>query len=144
MEQAWADQIEDDWPAVYAVIEAAKTSYGQDMAAFLCFMGVRLLEMHRILRRDGSLYLHIDHTAHAYIKTLMDAVFGRLNFKNEIVWCYKSGGVSKRQFAKKHDIILFYAKDTGQSQQHLGPTTHYPAPPGRSRLQRWPAGPARR
>ena len=50
VEQAWVDQIEDDWPAVHAVIEATKTSYGQDMAAFLCFMGVRLLEMHRVLR----------------------------------------------------------------------------------------------
>ena len=48
-------------------------------------MGVRLLEMSRILRKDGSIYLHIDHTAHAYAKTLMDAVFGKRNFRNEIV-----------------------------------------------------------
>ena len=85
VEQAWVDQIEDDWPAVHAVIEASKTSYGQDMAAFLCFMGVRLLEMRRVLREDGSIYLHIDHTAHAYVKALMDAVFGKANFQNEIV-----------------------------------------------------------
>ena len=53
---------------------------GGDMGAFLCWMGVRLLEMHRVLADDGSIYLHIDHTAHTYVKTLMDAVFGRENF----------------------------------------------------------------
>ena len=108
--EEWVDQIKDDWPAVWAVIEAARVSYGNDMAAFLCWLGVRLLEMHRILADDGSIYLHIDHTAHAYVKALMDAIFGRRNFQNEIVWCYKSGGVSRRYFAKKHDTILFYAK----------------------------------
>ena len=110
VEQAWVDQIEDDWPAVHAVIESSKTTYGQDMAAFLCFMGVRLLEMQRILHKDGSIYLHIDHTAHAYVKALMDAIFGPRNFRNEVVWFYKTGGVSKRWFGRKHDTILFYSK----------------------------------
>jgi site-specific DNA-methyltransferase (adenine-specific) len=92
VEQEWVDRIADDWPAVHAVIEAAKITYGEDMAAFLCFLGVRLMEMHRVLADDGSIYLHIDHTAHAYVKTLMDAIFGKANFRNEIVWCYAGGG----------------------------------------------------
>ena len=108
----WTDQIENDWPAVLAVIEAAKVSYGMDMAAFLCWMGVRLMEMRRILREDGSIYLHIDHTAHAYVKTLMDGIFGHKNFQNEIVWYYGGGGASKKRFARKHDTILFYTKST--------------------------------
>ena len=83
------------------------------MAAFLCFMGVRLIEMRRVLRADGSLYLHCDPTASHYLKALLDGVFGRQNFKNEIAWCYTSGGVSKRWFAKKHDLILFYSKSRG-------------------------------
>ena len=112
VEQAWVDQIEDDWPAVHAVIEGAKTTYGQDMAAFLCFMGVRLLEMRRVLREDGSIYLHIDHTAHAYVKALMDAVFGKANFQNEIVWSYGLGGSSRKRFSRKHDTLLFYTKGT--------------------------------
>ena len=95
VEQTWVDQIADDWPAVHAVIEAAKISYGQDMAAFLCFMGVRLLEMRRILRKDGSMYLHCDPTASHYLKQLMDAVFGTHNFVNEIVWYYQTGGASE-------------------------------------------------
>ena len=113
VEQAWVDQIEDDWPAVHAVIEAAKTSYGQDMAAFLCFMGVRLLEMRRILRKDGSIYLHCDPTASHYLKQLMDAVFGKQYFQNELIWCYNVGGKSAKRWARKHDVLLFYTKSAG-------------------------------
>ena len=106
----WLESLYDDWRTVYEVIDAAKHAYGQDMGAFLCFMAVRLIEMRRILRPDGSLYLHIDHTAHAWMKCLLDAVFGPKNFVNEIVWLYKTGGTSKRWFGRKHDTILFYGK----------------------------------
>ena len=106
----WVDTIQDDWPAVWQVIGAARVAGGEDMAAFLCWLGVRLLEMHRILREDGSLYLHIDHTAAAYAKTLLDAIFGRKNFRNEIVWCYTGPGNVTRWFPRKHDTLLFYAK----------------------------------
>ena len=90
--QDWVDAIEDDWEATSWVIEAAKIAAGDDMAAYLCWLGVRLIEMHRVLREDGSLYLHIDHTAHAWVKALLDSIFGRKNFRNEIVWCYSGGG----------------------------------------------------
>ena len=106
----WVDAIQDDWPAVWQVIEAARAAAGEDMAAYLCWLGVRLLEMHRVLRDDGSIYLHIDHTAHAWVKALMDAIFGRKSFRNEIVWCYTGPGNVKRWFPRKHDTILFYAK----------------------------------
>ena len=107
----WVDRIKDDWPAVWGVIESAKLSYGEDMAAFLCWLAVRLMEMHRILRPDGSLYLHIDHTAHAYVKCLMDAVFGWKNFRNEIVWHYYNiANVARKHFGRKHDSILWYSK----------------------------------
>ncbi len=109
VEQTWVDQIADDWPAVYAVIEGAKTTYGQDMAAFLCFMGVRLLEMQRILRKDGSIYLHCDPTASHYLKQLMDGIFGRGNFQNEIIWHYQTGGASRSRYSRKHDVLLFYS-----------------------------------
>ena len=96
----WDEDVHDDWliaiqrdePEVWQVITAAKQVWGDDMAAFLCWLGVRLLEMHRILTDDGSLYLHIDHTAHAWVKCLLDAIFDRRNFRNEIVWCYAGGG----------------------------------------------------
>jgi len=108
--QVWVDQIQDDWPAVWAAIDFAKAIYGKDMAAFLCFMGVRLIEMHRVLREDGSIYLHCDPTASHYLKVLMDAIFGKKMFRNEIVWCYSGGGIPKKDYPRKHDVILRYAK----------------------------------
>ena len=125
VEGEWVDQITDDWPKVMNVINGSRESYGDDMGAFLCFMAVRLIEMRRVLRNDGSIYLHCDPTASHYLKQLMDAIFDRRNFKNEIVWCYKSGGASKKQFAKKHDIILFYAKDNRRSRFNVLKTKSY-------------------
>ena len=107
----WLDQLHDDWPKTLALINAVRTSVGEDIAAYMCWLGVRLMEMHRVLRDDGSLYLHIDHTAHAYVKALMDTIFGRENFRNEIVWCYTGPGSPKmRQFNRKHDSLLWYSK----------------------------------
>ena len=80
------------------------------MMAYLVMMGIRIVEMHRILKGTGSLYLHCDPTASHYLKIVLDAVFGPQNFRNEIVWCYQTGGVSKRWFGRKHDVILFYSK----------------------------------
>ena len=107
----WLIEIQRDHPDVWSVITTAKQVYGDDMAAFLCWLGVRLLEMHRVLREDGSIYLHIDHTAHAYVKTLMDAIFGKANFRNEIVWDYTFRLMDlPRFFNRKHDTLLFYGK----------------------------------
>ena len=111
--QEWVDQLEDDWPDVLHVIEGSRKSYGDDMGAFLCFMGVRLLEMRRVLRDDGSIYMHCDPTASHYLKELMDSVFGKQNFRNEIVWCYTGPGNTKRWFPRKHDTILYYIKANG-------------------------------
>ena len=108
----WVDKIKDDWPAAYAVIESTRLSYGEDMSAFLCWLGVRCMEMRRVLRTDGSLYLHIDHTAHAYVKALLDSIFGARNFRNEIVWCYSGGGIPKKDFPRKHDTLLRYTKSS--------------------------------
>ncbi len=108
--EEWTDNIKDDWPAVWEVIDAARAAYGDDMGAFLCWLGVRLMEMHRVLRADGSIYLHIDHTAYAYVKCMMDAVFGHKQFRNEIVWCYTGPSNTKRWFPRKHDTVLYYSK----------------------------------
>ena len=94
------------------MIEAAKLAYGMDMAAFLCWLGVRIMECHRVLRDDGSMFLHIDHTAHAWVKCMMDDIFGTDDkFRNEIVWGYTGpGSPNMRQFNRKHDTILWYCK----------------------------------
>lgn len=108
--QDWVDQLTDDYPKLMEAIESARYAHSDGMGAYMCFMSVRLLEMRRILREDGSVYLHCDPTASHYLKAVMDAIFGWKNFRNEVVWCYTSGGVSKSYFARKHDLILFYSK----------------------------------
>ncbi len=99
-----------EYAQVWTVIQSARASWGDDMGAFLCFMGVRLMEMHRVLKDTGSIYLHCDPTASHYLKGLMDAVFGRKQFRNEIVWAYTGPSNATRWFPRKHDTILFYAK----------------------------------
>ena len=106
----WLEQIKDDNPALYEVIEAARACHGEDIAAFLCFLSVRLLECHRVLKPAGSIYLHCDHTASGYIRMAMDAIFGAKNFRNEIVWCYTGPSNTKRWFPRKHDTIFYYVK----------------------------------
>ena len=110
VQQAWVDQITDDHPKLMEAIESARYAHSDGMGAYMCFMAVRLLEMKRILREDGSVYLHCDPTASHYLKAIMDAIFVAVNFRNEIVWCYTGNSVPKRNFQRKHDIVLFYSK----------------------------------
>ena len=108
--EAWVDEITDDFPDVMTVIRGARSSYGDDMGAFLCFMAVRLLEMRRVLKPTGSIYLHCDPTASHYLKQLMDAVFGCKQFRNEIVWQYGKMSNTSRNFPSNHDLIFRYSK----------------------------------
>jgi len=80
------------------------------MPGYLIWLNARLYEMKRLLKDTGSIYVHLDWHASHYVKVEMDKIFGVDNFKNEIIWHYTSGGVGKSNFAKKHDIILFYTK----------------------------------
>ena len=108
---AWHGQIAEQQPALYAIIDAARLAHGKGMQSYLIMMAVRLLEMRRLLKDTGSIYLHCDPTASHYLKTLMDAVFGVENYRNEIVWCYTGPGSPKmRQFNRKHDTIHWYSK----------------------------------
>ena len=108
---AWHGEIAEQNPAVYAVIDAAVVSHGPGMKSYLIMMAVRLLEMKRILKGTGSIYLHCDPTASHYLKTLMDAVFGAGNFRNEVVWHYDGPQrPSRKNFGNKHDVLLRYSK----------------------------------
>ncbi len=80
--------------------------------AYLISIALRVTEIQRVLKTTGSFYLHCDPTASHYLKLVLDAVFCTRggDFINEIDWCYKSGGASKRHFSRKHDVLLFYAK----------------------------------
>ena len=74
---------------------------------YLAFMEKRLRECHRVLAETGSLYLHVDPNTSHYFKVMMDGIFGRNNFRNEIIWSYNSGPRGNN-FGKRHDIILWY------------------------------------
>lgn len=76
----WSDQIRNDQPKLMEAIESARYAHSDSMVAFMCFMAVRLLEMRRILKSTGSIYLHCDPTASHYLKAVMDAIFGYKNF----------------------------------------------------------------
>ena len=82
------------------------------MQSYLTMMAVRLLEMRRLLSDTGSIYLHCDPTASHYLKAL-DAIFGRSNFLNELVWYYRGAGIPRTAFARRHDVLLWYAKHNG-------------------------------
>ena len=75
-------------------------------------MAQRVIELHRILKPTGSFYLHCDPTASHYLKLLLDCIFGKENFRNEIVWVYRKWNVKQKQFPKNHDTLLFYSKGT--------------------------------
>ena len=108
--EEWADKITDDYPKLMEAIESARFAHSDGMGAFMCFMAVWLLEMRRVLKSTGSIYLHCDPTASHYLKATMDAIFGWKHFRNEIIWCYRGGGVPRKDFARKHDILLRYSK----------------------------------
>lgn len=108
---AWLEEIRvGKHSQVASVIETARDVHGKDLGAFLCFLGIRLIVMRRLLKPTGSIFLHCDHSAGHYIKAVMDAVFGRKNFKNEIVWHYQAGTRPGKAFGRKHDTIFWYTK----------------------------------
>ena len=82
-----------------------------NMMAYLAMMAPRLVELRRVLKPTGSIYLHCDPTASHYLKVLMDAVFGTGNFMNEVIWHRNSGGIGRTAFNKRHDTLLVYNKD---------------------------------
>jgi site-specific DNA-methyltransferase (adenine-specific) len=112
VDEYYLETLADKFPALAKYIASVGTLHGKPMMAYLTYMVQRIIEMHRILKETGSLYLHCDPTASHYLKNLLDGIFGRRNFVNEIVWGYSNSGRSKIGFSRKHDTILFYCKDT--------------------------------
>ena len=110
---AWHGEIADKHPALYSIIDAAGMSHGKGMKSYLIMMAVRLLEMKRILKDTGSIYLHCDPTASYYLKVTMDAVFRKANFRNEITWrrvhAMKGTRGRKKTLGSVSDSILLYA-----------------------------------
>jgi DNA modification methylase len=92
----------------------SELSFDDSFGDYLGFLEPRLREAHRLLDAEGTLYVHLDYREAHYCKLLLDEVFGRECFLNEIVWAYDFGGRSKRRWPAKHDTILVYVKDPGR------------------------------
>jgi len=95
-----------------AEIRAFEDRWQGGINQYLKWMRDRLMECHRVLKDTGSMYLHCDWHANAYLRIIMDKLFGYNNLQNEIAWCYKGGGITKNQFRRKHDTIYYYTKST--------------------------------
>ncbi|MCL2744936.1 MAG: site-specific DNA-methyltransferase, partial [Planctomycetaceae bacterium] len=108
--EAYLETLTNMFPSVLKFITAAGEIHGSAMTAYLTFMAQRIVEMRRILKDTGTLYLHCDPTASHYLKIVLDGIFGKKNFVNEIVWHYHWGLHVATRWNRKHDIILMYAK----------------------------------
>lgn len=95
----------------YRTVEVGQKAYLDQFDDYLGFLKPRLKEAYRILKPDGSFYFHIDYREVHYCKILLDQIFGRESFLNEIIWAYDYGARTKKKWPPKHDNILWYAKD---------------------------------
>ena len=109
VDEAWHGEIADREPGLASAIESAGLTHSKGMQSYLTFMGVRLLEMKRVLKPTGSIYLHCDDTASHYLKTLMDSVFGPSHYRNNIVWKRYGSHNDTKRWGRVSDMILFYA-----------------------------------
>ncbi len=119
----WLETIKEDYDELYDFLRGIKRIGHQSNFCYLCYMAIRLIEMYRILKDTGNIYLHCDSTMSHYLKIVLDCVFDEKNFRNEIVWCYEDvGGRATKYFKRKKDVIFFYqkadTKDRIFNQQH--------------------------
>jgi len=109
-QEAYEEILEEGGDLATAMRALSSILGDSDMMAYLAMMGPRLVELRRVMKPTALCYLHCDPTASHYLKVLMDAIFEPKNFRNELVWCYAGGGIPKRDFPRKHDVILRYSR----------------------------------
>ena len=110
----WIETIKEDHIELYNFLNGVKSISNSKHYlynyCYLCYMAIRLIEMRRVLKDTGSTYFHCDPTMSHYIKIMLDCVFGEKNFRNEIIWGYRTQGISMNWWPRKHDIIFMYIK----------------------------------
>ena len=107
---SYRDTVERGGPVAEAMRAFRMALHESDMLAYLSMMAPRLVELQRVLKDTGSIYLHCDPTASHYLKALMDAIFGPGHFWNEIIWKRTSGHSDARRYGRVHDVLLYYSK----------------------------------
>ena len=125
--EEWLTGIAADHPAIHNVIETTRLIHSDGVAAYLCYMAIRLIEVHRVLKPTGSLYLHCDHTANGYLRQLLDGIFGPNNFRNEITWKRTSAHSDSKNWSRVNDTILYYSSSENHqwNPQHGGYDSQY-------------------
>jgi len=108
--EEYLNTLAENYPALAEFIAATGAIHSDAMKAYLTYMAQRIIEMYRILKDTGSMYLHCDTTASHYLKVVLDEIFGKGNFRNEISWHYKRWPAKQLNFQRMHDVILFYSK----------------------------------
>ena len=112
-EAAYRAVVTDGPEKLADLLQAMRAFLGQsDMMAYLSMMAPRIAELHRVLKPTGSIYLHCDPTASHYLKLLMDAAFGPVFYKNEIIWKRTSAHSDAKRYGRAHDVILYYTHGT--------------------------------
>ena len=112
-ERAFDEVVQSGNSDAAEMLRAMRSFLGtNDMMAYLTMMAVRLIELNRVLKPTGSLYLHCDPTASHYLKTLLDAIFGKENFRNEIIWKRTTAHSAAKRWNDVHDTILFFTKSS--------------------------------
>ena len=108
----WVQTIKEDNEKLHNFLNGIKSIDGRQSYnyCYLCYMAIRLIECHRIIKDTGSLYLHCDPTMSHFLKIVLDCIFGEKNFRNEIIWHYQSGTKGKKNFGRKHDVIIHHSK----------------------------------
>lgn len=103
----------------YRTVRLGSQEYADIFDDYLAFLEPRLREAYRVLKANGSLFFHIDYREAHYCKILLDLIFGRKSFMNEIIWAYDYGARSRKRWSPKHDTIFWYAKNPKDYQFHL-------------------------
>lgn len=111
VDEQYLESLSDKYPDLVEYIKIIGLIHTKAMMSYITYMAQRVIQMHRILKPTGSLYYHCDPTAGHFVKLMLDAIFGKNNFRNEIIWQYFAGGKSKKRFSRKHDNLYFYSKN---------------------------------
>ena len=110
VDEAYLENLFTKYPFMAHFIQTVEEMHGEAMMSYLTYMAQRIIELHRVLKSTGSFYLHCDTTASHYLKIILDRIFGKDNFRNEIIWHYKRWTNAQNNFQKMYDSIIFYSK----------------------------------
>ncbi len=121
------NRLKEESVGLYALLESSRHIHSKGMFSYLVMMAVRLVEMRRLLKPTGSIYLHCDPTANSYLRLVMDATFGHGNFRNEVVWERSAGRSDTKAYGRVHDLLYYYTKTDrfAWNQQYISLSDEY-------------------